>query len=200
MTTDSAVTHLASADFGEHPSGRWVYYNNQPESGFRADAAGYLPKPHTVTHGMHVYLSDGDRFEISVYDAEARLNRIIRKAHTPAVIPRSWADPMWTTMLEGIPPSSGVAWLRGIPPPDIPEHAPAMDRMLVDVLGNVWVRSNPPTSAQPPLWFVFDTAGVLPHSLRTDIDPQHIGADRIVTVLRDEYGTPSVAVYSLSKR
>ena len=187
------------ADFGEHPSSRWIHYNNGPQPGFSYQAEGYLPQPLMATHETHLFLSDGDRFEVSVYDTEARLSRIIRKAHTPAVIPRTWTDTRWSELMEGIEPSSSVAWLRRLSPPDIPEHAPAIDRMLFDVLGNLWVRSNPPAQVLPPIWFVFDSAGVLQHSLRTDIDPLHIGADHFVSVLQNQYGVHAVAVHSLSK-
>ncbi len=190
------------ADFGEYPYGRYVYYNDtdpQPGGGFRYNAEGYLPKPYLATKGTNLFLSDGARFEISVYDAEARLSRIIRKAHTPTVIPRTWTDSGWSALVEGIEPSSELAWIGRLPPPEVPELAPAIDRMLFDVLGNLWVRSNPPALALPPIWFVFDGAGVLQHSLRTDIDPLYIGADHFVTLVRDEYGVHAVAVYSLSK-
>ncbi len=190
------------SDFGEHPTTRWIRYNrgNRLEPGFVWQGFGYLPQPHWATRDTDLYLADGDRFEIRVYDAAASLRRIIRKTHAPAAIPRTWTDTVWDAAVETFSTEPEGAWIGRIARPPIPEHAPAIDRMLLDDLGNVWVRSNPPPYSAPPIWYVFDEDGVLRHSLRTDIDPEHIGANHVVTVLRDEYNAASVAVFPLSKR
>jgi hypothetical protein len=50
------------------------------------------------------------------------------------------------------------------------------------------------------MWFVFDSTGVLAHSLESRVQPLRIGADYVLTTARDEYGVERVEVLPLRKR
>ncbi len=83
--------------------------------------------------------------------------------------------------------------------PPVPAHAPALDRLLVDDVGNLWARSNPPGHPDPPTWFVFDEVGVLRHSLSTELDPVQVGDDFVLAIQRDDLGVAQVALFPLRK-
>lgn len=92
------------------------------------------------------------------------------------------------------------SWIRELASPSLPEAAPAVDRMTVDPLGNLWVRQRGAGSELPPTWFVFDSTGVLRHSLRSDLEPMRVGTGWVLVSPRDEYGVPRLEVYPIRKR
>jgi hypothetical protein len=184
-------------DFGELPYGGMIRYDNGVHPGFAITDAPYLARPRGVPAGTELYFAAGSNFQIEVYDSLAALRRIIRKQHSPFTFSRAWADSVWRTTINGMPPE--FEWLHGAEPPEM-RNAPAIDRLLVDSEGMLWVRSGGADQMGVPRWFVFDGAGVLRHSLRSELDPQQIGNDYVLTVERDVLGVETVAIYPLHRR
>jgi hypothetical protein len=147
---------------------------------------------------MDLHVSEG-AFEVRVHDASGKLHRVVRKRHTPYPLTRAWRDSTWNAVLGSSIPDE-IRWLVDVEPPPRAAHAPATDAMLIDRLGNLWLRSSRLGDPSPPTWFVFDTAGVLRHSLRSRHDIRQIDADRVVVVLRDSLHVERVAVFELRKR
>ena len=186
-----------SADFGTHVTERSVFYNNHPRSGFEVTAPSYLPQPSWITTSSGLFVTQAETFEIRSYALDGTLKRIIRKAHSPSPISREWADSTWKAtlaMFEG-----SVEWLKRVDPPTVPLHAPAIDRLLAGPQKTLWARSHSPSDSDIPLWFVFDSTGVVRHSLRTRVVPVQVGADFVLALEQMEDGVWVVAVYPLSK-
>jgi hypothetical protein len=97
-------------------------------------------------------------------------------------------------------PSPDIPWIGEVEPPPVPPHSPAADQIIIDRAANLWVRSNPIGSADGPVWFVFDTAGVLRRSLRSRHDIRQIDGDRVIAIVRDSLNVQRVAVFALRKR
>ena len=92
----------------------------------------------------------------------------------------------------------------------VPDRVPAHSGIVVDAVGNTWVQEYPLDAAVklPPRWFVFDTAGVLRHSLRLPFGIQYlfvrpwfieIGANYVMGIERDDDGVESVRYFPLLK-
>jgi hypothetical protein len=186
------------ADFGMSFR-RQVYYKNFPNPGWVEVDPPYLPQGREAVWATQVYVADGEHFEIRVYDQSGVLNQIIIKSHTPVAMPSGWSEERWGELAADIGNESEVAWIRQAPPPPTPPWAPALDRVLVDGLGNTWVRSHAPGQPGPAQWFIFGPDGRLGHSLRTDIAPRQVGSDYVLAIVQDGEQPPRVAVYPLRK-
>jgi hypothetical protein len=161
------------------------------------DDAAYA-HPSWATRGTDLYASTGDSFEFRVYREDGRLRRIVRKEHMPRPVPPTRRDSVWAPLAT----HPQLAWLRlsEAGPPPLPLHSPATDRILMDPLGNLWVRSSPLAGGEAPSWFVFDTTGALRHSLKSSLDIRQIDSDRVVAVLRDSLDVQRVGVFDIRKR
>ncbi|MEX0893508.1 MAG: hypothetical protein WEB88_15185 [Gemmatimonadota bacterium] len=188
-------------EYGAFPGARHMCISMAERLCGVRNAGLYLPQPHIATAGGRLYFADGARFEIIVYGADGRIERIIRKPATPRTIAAAWGDSLHGAMadfLARFPVGSRIA--RDLPAIAVPEHAPPIDALHTDPAGNLWVRSGGPGNPAPPTWFVFDSTGVLTHSLESRVEPLRIGADYVLTTARDEYGVERVEVLRLRKR
>lgn len=81
------------------------------------------------------------------------------------------------------------------------DHYPAIDGLLVDDLGYVWVRMYDPTDATRRSWHVFDAAGVHRAYVTTprQLEVHDIQRDKILGRWRDELDVRTVRVYSLDR-
>jgi hypothetical protein len=97
---------------------------------------------------------------------------------------------------------SEARWIVEAPLPEPPVAAPAIDRLIVDDAGNLWVHSNQRgRSPAEPNWYVFDSTGALTHSLRADIPRVAlIGGDYVLGVVLDSLDLPRIVVFPLHKR
>jgi hypothetical protein len=191
------------ADYGDWITRRSLrYVSPNPRDprgdGFSFTNAEFFPKPAWVTRGTDLYASTGASFEIRVLDSNGRLSRIIRKVHPPNPISRAWADSVWRDLTSR--PQLSYLRLAEADPPTMPTGAPATDRILIDPTGNLWVRN--PALARPEqiTWFVFDTTGVLRHSIRTPLDIRQVDSDRVVAILQDSLNVQRVGVFELRRR
>jgi len=189
------------AVYGVVPRERGVFYpRGMRVSGFH-DLYIYA-QPSFAIRGMHVLVAGGEAFEIREYAPDGGLARIIRKQHTPVPIGRAWADSVVRASRAAFRRYPDLHWILDAPVPEPPAAAPAIDRLVVDDDGNLWVHSNQRgRSPAEPVWYVFDSTGVLRHSLRAPI-PQvaRIGRDHVLGVVRDSLDVPRVVVLPLIKQ
>jgi 6-bladed beta-propeller protein len=171
------------------------------------------PQPYWATHDRRFYYTDSDRMEVRVFGAQGKLERIIRVRYDPpaptaetfAISPamndetQTAAERRRTRLMQDAYASAAL-----------PRRVPALDGMLIDRGGNVWLKEFPFVRAKGAFrWFVFDTAGILRHSVRvpTAMLPPHptfrwkgeIGDDYLLSVRSSEFGVQSVRVYALIK-
>jgi hypothetical protein len=173
------------------------------------------PQAYWAAHRDRLYYSDAERFEVRVYTSDGRLERIMRvrfdppaPTHetfsAPSMLVRNVTQPDVRARMERF-----LEATEGVPPP---ARVPAHTGMVVDRQGNVWLQEfespiRRPAHAQR--WFVFDTAGVLRHSLRIRaILAQErftnwtgeIGDDYVLGYWRDADQVETVRFFPLRKR
>jgi hypothetical protein len=152
------------------------------------------PQPYWATHGNRFYYTDSDRMEVRVFGPQGVLERLIRvRFDPPAPTPETFYIPSVKAINASAP---------------LPKRVPAHMGLLVDRMGNVWLREFPLVRGTYR-WFVFDTAGVLRHSVRVPAlllppDPifpwkADIGDDYLLAVRWAEFGVESVHYYPLLK-
>lgn len=187
-------------DYGELPgSQRWYYPPPDPRGG----GGAIFNNPAIVPHSFVSILADGIAHvdgafsEVRVWSGARKLRRIVRRNVEASAPDRVWADSIWTQFATLMIEQGQLHWLRGAAPPPIEPRPPEIDAMLVDDRSNLWLRRSP--VRQKPQWFVFDSTGVLRHSLRLHGEVHDIRDQRIVMVQRDSMFTPSIVVYRLNR-
>jgi hypothetical protein len=174
------------------------------------------PQAYWAAHGDRLYYSDAERFEVRVYTSDGRLERIMRVRYDPpAPTSETFSAPSMLLANMNQPADARARMERflkateAVPPP---ARVPAHTGMVVDRQGNVWLQEfespiRRPSHAQR--WFVFDTAGVLRHSLRIPaILAQErftnwtgeIGDDYVLGYWRDADQVETVRFFPLRKR
>jgi hypothetical protein len=202
--------------------GSYVYSRDESQRG-EVNVSVYEPYPQAfwTVRGSRFYYADAKRFEVLVFRKDGSLERVMRVAE---------AAPGYSR--DDIFPPPPVASAEGAPQQDarmvaarrqmsllhaslqMPDSFPAFSDLLVDEVGNVWLREYLPApilSTRAPRWFIFDSEGRLSHAIRspsflvrarrsyTDMHPQ-IGADFILATSRDENGVESVVLHRLTRR
>lgn len=149
-----------------------------------------------------VYMTDGSRFEVRIYDPDRGLAAIVRAARparpvTDAVISEyleaqgGGADPVERQEIRAL--------FDRTPKRDT---LPEISTIKVDRVRNLWVREyRHRFDRNPPLWHVFGPAGrwyggVLLHR---SFVPHEIHDDELIGVARGQWGEEYVVVYSLEK-
>lgn len=188
-----------TTDFGFYSVERSIFYSNHPLPGLEITAPAYLPQPQRVTSSTHLYVTNGDRFEVQVYDSAAQLRRIIRKQHRLATISPKWADSAWHATIARFSKSEIAPWISTAPAPPVPSQVPAIHRLAVDPSSNLWVGAGRLDATKGRTWFVFDSTGVLRRSLYLPIDPMQIGLDYVLAATRNSNDVWQLAVYRLFK-
>ncbi|MEX2284297.1 MAG: 6-bladed beta-propeller [Gemmatimonadota bacterium] len=173
------------------------------------------PQPIWAIQGDRFYYGDAMRFEILVFKNDGSLERRIRVGQTA---PRFEKNVVWPK--QDPPPNASPDIKRGTEVATnaqataaLPDTFPSFSDLLVDDVGNIWVREYLPPSLLPdlkPRWFVFDPEGRLRWSIRSpagmvrtfrtfsQMGPQ-ITNDQILAPARDSDGVKSVVVYQLRK-
>jgi hypothetical protein len=112
-------------------------------------------------------------------------------------------------MIQGRDEDFAAAWRAADRQPLLRAH----DGMLVDAVGNIWIREylmGRPLPAPGARWWVFDSTGVLRHAVRmppveirqTDADPEPVEiSDRyILGIETDDLGVQRVRSYGIRKQ
>jgi hypothetical protein len=177
----------------------------------------WQPTAYWTARGSRFYYADAATFEIRIYGGSGRLERIVRAAHAPQKVPVP--PPRFSRFPIGdVSPARRASleeFFAAREAATIPERLPAFDGLNVDRVGNIWVREFVPfwvtTPRRTARWWVFDSTGVLRHTVfmpylhqtipwlgGSYIGPE-IGDDYILGIRSDRDGVQEVVMFTLRK-
>lgn len=152
--------------------------------------------------GDHVLVAENSAPEISLFDQDGRLVRIVRAPWARPPLSDRDAQAHRQEQLASIEPTPFAdlqrASIRATP---YPELLPFYGEVVVDADRNIWVQGPPTPGRNTDRWLVFSEAGTyagwiaIPRSLRvTQID-----SDAIVGIATDDLGVQYVEVYPIER-
>ncbi len=149
-----------------------------------------------------VAIARGHRMEAERYDASGRLVQLFR-GPDPRLELRSEDVATWReTALEDVPPELMAMRRREMQEMPMPDSIPAVDRILVDVHGHLWLRYfRIPRSTGPEQWAVFAPEGIWLGRLETpeSMEILDIGDDHVLGLHRDPLGVERVRLHRLDR-
>jgi hypothetical protein len=147
--------------------------------------------------------ADALRFEIFIHNAEGKVARVIRVAAPPDTIPSSEKRDAETVRMSEFGPD-GRRDMRIKPGAVVwPETYPAFQSIIVDEVGNLWVRRYPrPGAGVSASWVVIDSAGTLVGQVKVPVVSSllEIGERHMIGRVLDTLGVESIKVYRIIKR
>lgn len=184
--------------------GRWPMADQYVEGDGRSLSVGTAAfgKPASiVTHGEHLFVGIGARYEIRKWTLGGRLERIVRRDVEPLPVTSediarykeerlAVADEAWRAFNE--------RRLAGMP---FPERMPAYADLKVDSGGNLWVEAYRRPGEDPPRWSVFDPDGRWLGVVETPpgLEIYEIRDDYVLGGWRDAFEVEHVRLYGLDK-
>lgn len=154
----------------------------------------------TVSEG--IVFSSNDRFEISYYDREAQLTRVVRLAVPPRPVTEIDIAADNERQLAAVDEEARPQIRARQADVPRPETFPAFSELRVDPLQNLWVQLfQPPAEEAPRVWAVFDAEGAfLGHvDTPTGLTVFQIGTDFVLGLQTDELGVERIQVWPLSR-
>lgn len=182
----------------------------------------WAARAHWVISGDRMYLGLSDRPEIRVHSPSGDLVQIIRWDQTPRTVSRDDRSSYGRLREQWIPE---IPPLRDVLPriqdyPELPRSKPYFSTILLDELGNLWVREYPKwVAGRPDLfdfggpvwkggardvvdrWRVFNLDGQLLGSvlIPADLAVMSVDSGHVVGVKTDQFDVEHVVVYRLIK-
>lgn len=173
---------------------------------FTVDTRPFARRTVTAVRGDRLYVGTGDAYEVAVYDASGKLERLIRRDHRPlAVTDRDREDYRASIVTLGGPGGEEFRreqerMLEAAPYPD---RMPPYTGLRVDAEGYLWVEEavRPGERGAGVPWSVFDPEGRLLGSLR--LPPSlyllEVGRDYVLGQARDESDVEHLRLYRLER-
>jgi hypothetical protein len=162
----------------------------------------WLPNLTSAIHGNMLYRSDGYEYEVQGYSVNGKLTRILRIDMKPRRTTKqdikdrmAWAN---ANRLPGQGPAADPerdwGWTYR-------EQLPAIDLMLADSEGKIWLREGSPHGNAPGNWLVLDPDGRLLSRVTTPpgMFVHQIGRDFVLGSCRDEDGIQEVCMFGLRR-
>lgn len=138
-----------------------------------------------------VYVTDGDKFAIDIFDMTGRQRALIRRDVVVERVPDRVIDSARALILGS---GRGGVRTRAIPLYDGAQYYPAIVSMRVDHAGFLWALGHDHE------WSIFEPTGTYVGSLRIPMDRVHdIGNDFILGVTLDADGVERVVRYALDR-
>jgi hypothetical protein len=158
----------------------------------------------TVTAGAgRIHVALGRVPEVHTFDADGRLQRIVRIAHPRTPITRAQFDSYVAAQVaRARDDAEAIEVRRRYAQTPMRDALPAHQRALVDAAGNVWLERYREDAAAAPRWTVIDSAGK-PRgtiTLSAGVRILTIGEDLVVGTVRDEVDVEHVIVWRLVPR
>lgn len=149
-----------------------------------------------------IVVATTEAFSLRVYDSGGRALRVIRQQGAPrALHPREF-DRVRASTLANRPPDQRMMLEQVFE--QLPRHPtlPFFDELLIDRVGNAWVRDYALESDVSHTWQVFDRDGRLIAAIQTPSSLRilDVGADYMLATTTDELGVERVRKYELRKR
>jgi hypothetical protein len=190
--------------FGDFP-GTEVVWTTSNLDGRESLAAAFVTfglSPTAMARGKHLVLSTRDRYEVNVFDSSARLERVIRIDTPSQPVTQEHLEGRLEELLSRLPSPDLAPQVRvGFWDTPHAENMPAMESLLLDSEGYLWVEDKNLPGDTLRTWTVFDNEGVpitrlsLPMSNRV----MEIGADYVLALFEDELGVEYVRFYPLNR-
>lgn len=153
-------------------------------------------------YGNRIYVASNDEYEIRVHGSDGALQSIVRKQHENGDVTDADVAALREERLGGdFPEGMREAMIDVLDNTPIRETLPAYRSILLDRMGNLWVREyNRPADAMPR-WTVFTPEGEMlgTVSLPDDFDLQDVGDDYLLGTREDELEIEHVVMYELIK-
>jgi hypothetical protein len=148
----------------------------------------------------HIFFGAGGVFEISVFDREGVLVRLLRGPSEDLTISETMIENYRRADLTEDEDEDRWYWERAGSP--LLGTVPAFTEIQVDVDGNVWVKRFTPPGQSENRWAVFARSGeFLGHiHLPTGFTLTDLGPNRITGIVTDDLGVDRVEVYAVEKR
>jgi hypothetical protein len=143
-----------------------------------------------------------EAFSLRLYDSGGRALRVIRQEGAPRPLDPREFDRVRGSTLDNLPPDQRLMMEEMFE--QLPRHAtsPFFDEIMIDRVGNAWVRDYALESDVSHTWQVFDRDGRLIASLGTPSSLRilDVGADYVLATTTDDLGVERVRKYELRKR
>ncbi len=181
----------------------------------------FSPTGQLACDGERVYVGFPDRYEISVYSGDGRLERIIRRPWHPAAVGDADKAAYRRHALDSggengrpFPPEVRARFEKSLESVVFAEQYPAFSTMTADRAGNLWVRQydyraefrtagrvRMETPVVATRWDVFDGQGrwLITMTLPARFAPLEIGDDYMAGLSRDDDDVEQVQLYRLVK-
>jgi hypothetical protein len=190
----------AQVDLGEFiASERWGTQSGGVITGSRPHPFGRQTRL-AVAEG-NVYVGTSESHEVRVYDPDGVLQRLIRWEGDELTLSSEVAEEYFEWEVNRVPSGAQPGVRREFTDMTLPDTRPAYSELMVDELGNLWVREFDPIRDATQRWLVCDSNGVWLG--RMTFPPRYtvleILDDRVVGVERDDLDVERVVVYELSK-
>lgn len=173
------------------------------------------PQAAYASSGLAFHWGFPDQYAIRVYDADWKLERIIRRAWTPRPLTGAEIDVYvdgWMQMWSKQTGAEREAERKEMREQTYPEFLPAYSAILATAPGEIWVREPDLTGAPgcwclaglstvPSKWSVFDAGGrwLGDVAMPPRFIPLEIGADYVLGRARDADDVPHAVMYRLKK-
>jgi hypothetical protein len=157
----------------------------------------FAPRP-SLAFGPegNVYLARGGEYRIDVFSPAGDSLRAIRREVQAPAVGEAERDSALAVIADRFE-SAGQRMPPGI---ELPARKPVVSRLIVDVLGNLWVLHQPVAGADRFEWSVHDANG---HFLGTVTTPlmvvTQIGEDFLAGTVQDELGVARAVVFPIVK-
>jgi hypothetical protein len=163
----------------------------------------FLSKSIAAFDGTHLYYSGGKAFRIRVYDLAGRLTRIIVCDDLPGEsLGRGDYDAWVDEYVGGVASQYRAASRRFLQSLYSPWVLPAIDKLLADGSGHLWVRLySLPTRHTPVTWLILNSTGVPVAKLETSRDflPMWVDQRGVLGVAWDADSVESIVSYRISR-
>lgn len=173
------------------------------------------PQAAYASSGLAFHWGFPDQYAIRVYDADWKLERIIRRAWTPRPLTGAEIDVYvdgWMQMWSKQTGAERETERKEMREQTYPEFLPAYSAILATAPGEIWVREPDLTGAPgcwclaglstvPSKWSVFDAGGrwLGDVAMPPRFIPLEIGADYVLGRSRDADDVPHAVMYRLKK-
>ncbi len=152
--------------------------------------------------GDGMAIGSNESFELSLFDAEGALSRIVRVATPPREVTEALVRGEIEFRAGSMPEEARVGYRASMEEIPAPESLPVFSEVLDDPMGNVWVRLfQLPSETGPTPWAVFDSGGVLLGRVHTPegLQVYQIGTDVVIGSREDELEVEHVEVWGLRR-
>jgi hypothetical protein len=148
-----------------------------------------------------LYYAHGDKYEIKAYDRTGKLRRIIRIDREPRKTTKEDRDWCEADLERAEAVWHGKAKLKATWDDSYPDRMHAIDQLIVDRTGNLWVREGSPRNYAPGRWLVLNPEGRFLASVETpnNFEVTDIGSDYVLGIHPNEEGTISLWMFSLRR-